>query len=67
VVSWDAFGLDKMEQSVAVEAKSFSFLVNEGKSEVRMEERRNGFTGSISLNLLCFDWLVDMVEEAMLS
>jgi hypothetical protein len=66
-VSWDAFGLDKMELSFAVEAKSFSFLVNEGKSEVHMEKRRNGFSGSISLSLLCSDWLADMVEEALLS
>ena len=49
MVLWDAFGLDKMEQSFAVEAKSFPFLVNEGKLEVRMEER--GEMGYLDLSL----------------
>jgi hypothetical protein len=50
-----------------VEAKKFSFSALAGKSELRLEERRKDFVGSLSLSLQCSDWLADMVEEASLS
>jgi hypothetical protein len=50
-----------------VEAKSFSFTALAGKTELRLEERRKGFVGSLSLSLQCSDWLADTVEAASLS
>jgi hypothetical protein len=48
-----------------VEAKSFSFLANTGKSVLCLEEKRKGFGGFISLGIQCLDWLADTVEEAI--
>jgi hypothetical protein len=56
-----------MERRFVVEAKIFSFSALAGKSELRLEERRKGFIGSLSLSLQCSDWLADMVEEVSLS
>jgi hypothetical protein len=56
-----------MERRFAVEAKSFSFSVIAGKTELRLKERRKGFVGYLFLSFQCSDWLVDMVEAASLS
>jgi hypothetical protein len=56
-----------MEGRFAVEAKLFSFSANADKSELRLEERRKGFVGSLLLSLQCSDWLEDIVEVAALS
>jgi hypothetical protein len=53
-----------MERWFSVEAKSFSFLANMGKSVLHLEEKRKGFGGFISLGIQCLDWLADTVEEA---
>jgi hypothetical protein len=47
-----------------VEAKTFLFSVEEGKSVLRME-RRKGFLGLALLGLQCTAWVVAMVKEAM--
>ena len=39
-----------MESRFFVEAKAFSFLVEIGKPELRVEERKKGFLGSIFLS-----------------
>jgi hypothetical protein len=54
-----------MERWFSVEAKSFSFSANTGKSVLCLEEKRKGFSGFISLGIQCSDWLADMVEEAL--
>jgi hypothetical protein len=54
-----------MERRFSVEAKSFSFSAKLGKSEIRLEEKRKGFGGSILLGIQCSDWLADTVEEAL--
>jgi hypothetical protein len=62
---WDALVKRKMERWFSVEAKSFSFLANMGKSVLHLEEKRKGFGGFISLGIQCLDWLADTVEEAL--
>jgi hypothetical protein len=54
-----------MERRFSVEAKSFSFTVNSSRSILRMEEKRKGFGGFLSLGIKCSDWLADTVEEAL--
>jgi hypothetical protein len=54
-----------MERRFLVEAKSFSFTANTGKSVLRLEEKRKGFGGFLSLGIKCSDWLADTVEEAL--
>jgi hypothetical protein len=54
-----------MERRFSVEAKSFCFSANSGKSVLRLEEKRKGFGGFISLGIKCSDWLVNTVEEAL--
>jgi hypothetical protein len=54
-----------MERRFSVEAKSFSFSANSGKSVLHLEEKRKGFGGFISLVIKCLDWLADTVEEAL--
>jgi hypothetical protein len=54
-----------MERRFSVEAKSFSFTVNTGKPVVRLEEKRKGFGGFLSLGIKCSDWLANTVEEAL--
>jgi hypothetical protein len=56
-----------MERQFVVEAKSFSFSALAVKTELRLEERRKGFVGSLYLSLQCFDWLADTMEAALLS
>jgi hypothetical protein len=56
-----------MENRFFVEAKSFSFLVETGKPELRLEERRKGFAGAVSLGPRCVAWLIVMVEEVLRS
>jgi hypothetical protein len=41
-----------MERRFSVEAKSCSFLVNSGKLVLRLEEKRKGFGGFISLGIV---------------
>jgi hypothetical protein len=53
-----------MERRFTVEAKSFLFTANLGKSLIRLEEKRKGFGGFLSLGIKLSDWLADMVEEA---
>jgi hypothetical protein len=54
-----------MERRFSVEAKSFSFSVNLGKSVLHLEEKRKGFGGFIALGIKCSDWLADTAEEAL--
>jgi hypothetical protein len=54
-----------MERRFSVEAKSFSFTVNLSRSILRLEEKRKGFGGFLSLRIKCSDWLADAVEEAV--
>jgi hypothetical protein len=54
-----------MESRFFVEAKSFVFSVVEGKSELRVEERRKGFSGVVCLGSQCIAWLVSKVEEVL--
>jgi hypothetical protein len=56
-----------MERRFSVEAKSFSFSANTEKSILRLEEKRKGYGGYISLGIQCSDWLADTVEEAIVS
>ena len=56
-----------MERCFTMEAKSFFFSVQASKSKVRLEERRKGYGGSTFPGIRGSDWLVDTVEEAMLS
>jgi hypothetical protein len=56
-----------MERRFMLEAKSFSLSAKPGESEIHLEERQKGFGGSILLGIWCLDWLVDMVEEALMS
>jgi hypothetical protein len=54
-----------MKRRFSVEAKTFSFSVNMGKPVLRLEEKRKGFSGFISLGIKCSDWHTDAVEEAL--
>jgi hypothetical protein len=62
---WEALAKGKMERQFLVEAKTFSFSVNMGKSVLHLEEKRKGFSGFISLGINCSDWLANAVEEAL--
>jgi hypothetical protein len=62
---WEALAKGKMERQFSVEAKTFSFSVNMGKSVLHLEEKRKGFSGFISLGINCSDWLANAVEEAL--
>jgi hypothetical protein len=44
---WVAIGFVYMERRFAVGAKSFSFSIIAGKTELHLEERRQGFVGSL--------------------
>jgi hypothetical protein len=50
---------------ISVEAKGFFFSVKIEALELRLEERRKGFCGLISLGLQCSAWLMSIVEEAL--
>jgi hypothetical protein len=54
-----------MEWHFFVEAKSFLFSVTEDVAVVRLEERRKGFAGVVSLSLPCAVWLVATVKVAL--
>ncbi len=54
-----------MEWCFFVEAKSFLFSVKEDVVVVRLEERRKGFAGVVSLGLPCVVWLVATVEVVL--
>jgi hypothetical protein len=56
-----------LERHFFVKAKTFLFSVVEGKSVLRMEERRKGFLGVVLLGLQCTDWVVAVVKEALQS
>jgi hypothetical protein len=54
-----------MENCFFVEAKSFIFSVVEGSFELRVVEKRKGFSGWIWLGTECVAWLLSMVEEVL--
>jgi hypothetical protein len=54
-----------MERRFSVEVKSFSFSMISSKLVLRLEEKRKGFGGFISLGTKGSAWLVDTVEEAL--
>jgi hypothetical protein len=56
-----------MESRFFVEAKVFSFSVEEGKPKLCVEERRRGFLRSVFLGLRGVDWLLEMLEELLRS
>jgi len=56
-----------MENNFFVEVKSFVFLVANGSNELRMLEKRKGFSGFVLLSSRCTVWLVSMVEDALRS
>jgi hypothetical protein len=54
-----------MENRFFVEAKSFIFSVVAGSFELRVAEKRKGFSGWIRLGTGCIAWLLSMVEEVL--
>jgi hypothetical protein len=52
-----------VESRFFVEAKSYVFSTGVRNSELRVEERRKGFYGSVSLGSLSVAWLISKVEE----
>jgi hypothetical protein len=54
-----------MERQFSVEAKTFSFSVHTGRSVCRLEEKRKGYSGFISLGIKCSEGLAGVVEEAL--
>jgi len=54
-----------MENRFFVEAKSFIFSVAERSFELRVAEKRKGFSGWIRLGSGCVAWLLSMVEEVL--
>jgi hypothetical protein len=54
-----------MESHFFVEAKSFRFSVVEGTSDLRLEEKRKGFSWYAVLGSSCSAWLLSMVEEVL--
>jgi hypothetical protein len=57
------FGL--MESWFFVEAKSFRFSVETGSAELRVEEKRKGFSGFAVFGLSCTAWMLSRVEEVL--
>jgi hypothetical protein len=55
----------EMERRFSTEAKAFYFSMKADVSEIRLEERRKGFSGVIFLGLQCSAWLLATVEEAL--
>jgi hypothetical protein len=55
----------QMECSFSVEAKTFSFSAQSGRSDIRLEEKRKSFRGFIFLGIKCSEWLVVAMEEAI--
>jgi len=58
-------GFCLMESRFYVEAKSFRFSVEAGSAELRVEEKRKGFSGYVVLGLSCTAWLLSRVEEVL--
>jgi hypothetical protein len=54
-----------LESRFFVEAKTFVFSAVERKSELRVEERRKGFSGTVCLGSLSVAWLISKVEEVI--
>jgi hypothetical protein len=54
-----------MERWCWVETKSFVFLMVEGASVVRVEERRRNFSGLVLLGALSIGWLVSTMESLL--
>jgi hypothetical protein len=54
-----------LESRFFVEAKTFVFSAVERKSELRVEERRKGFSGTVCLGSLSVAWLIAKVEEVI--
>jgi hypothetical protein len=54
-----------LESRFFVEAKTFVFSAVERKSELWVEERRKGFSGSVCLGSLSVAWLIAKVEEVI--
>jgi hypothetical protein len=54
-----------MECRFSVEAKTFSFSAQSGRSDIRLEEKRKSFRGFIFLGIKCSEWLVVAMEEAI--
>jgi len=52
-----------MERRFFVGAKTFLFLMEEGKSMLGMEDRRKGFFGVVLLGLQCTAWVVIAGKE----
>jgi hypothetical protein len=62
---WEALAKCKMERRFSVEAKTFFFSAQTGSSVIRLEEKRKGFRGFISLGIKCSEWFVFAMEEAL--
>jgi hypothetical protein len=54
-----------MENRFFVEAKSFTLSVVKGFVELRLVEKRNGFSGWVLLGERCVAWLLLMVQEVL--
>jgi hypothetical protein len=54
-------------RSFTFEAKTFCFSAKDGCPLFHLEERRKGFAGYILVSNQCASWLMDTVEEAVLS
>ncbi len=54
-----------MDSRFFVEAKSFIFLVVKGSVELKVVEKKNGFSGWVLLGARCITWLLSMVEEVL--
>jgi hypothetical protein len=69
--SWIKLGFFRqastLESHFFMESKLFSFLVEEGKPKLFVEERRRGFLGSVFLGPRGVDWLLEMLEELLRS
>jgi hypothetical protein len=56
-----------LERRFFMEAETFLFSVEEGKSVLRTEERWKGFLGVVLLGLQCTTWVVAAMKEALRS
>jgi hypothetical protein len=69
--SWIKLGFFRqasmLESHFFMESKLFSFLVEEGKPKLFVEERIRGFLGSVFLGPRGVDWLLEMLEELLRS
>jgi hypothetical protein len=56
-----------LERRFFMDAKTFLLSVEEGKSILRMEERRKGFFGVVRIGMQCIAWAIAGVKEALQS